>query len=161
MKAVFFDLNKDGKKDFIFQRPVSDALGNPIGQYQIAYNTADGKFSSFTPINAVGGIYGITLTDYNGDGAIDLASPSGYTEGSIFGPRKSPRYTFFDRLVWAEATEMIDFDADFDADISFKVRQSSREGLYTIINPIVDSSDPVVRYALDAGAPCGKHPPDF
>lgn len=151
MKAVFFDLNEDGKKDFIFQRALSDALGNPAIQYWIAYNTEDGKFSSFTPINAVGGIYGITLTDYNGDGTIDLASPSGYTEGSIFGPRKSPRYTFFDRFVQTEATDMIDFDADFDSDISFRAKLLYQEGLYTMINPIVDSTDPIVRYALDAG----------
>jgi len=160
--TTFFDLNLDGRLDLIYDETISDALGNPLGITHVIYNSADGRFNNLTPINHSNAFYGMVKGDYNGDDILDLIGFRGYTTPTRQGLLKSPAYNIEFEYDFHWLTQAFDIDNDHDDDFFFipKFYHLSKEGLYCFQNPMVDSNNPAVRYALDAGLMADETLPD-
>lgn len=150
LNSTFFDLNQDGKLDLIYDEIVIDALGNPMGVDHVIYNSPDGRFQNLTALNYSNAFYGQIIGDYNGDHQLDLIGLEGYTTPTHYGPLKSPIYNIFSSYNADDITDIFDIDLDHDDDFFF-IPKNSKGGLYCLRNPIVDSKNPIIRYALDAG----------
>ena len=137
---ALFDVDLDGDLDvLVHASDDADEIGNPGYHTKVLFNQGRGNQdpSNWPSLRLESSeVMRQFLTDFNGDGVIDLCGVDSFLSPSVNGPILHEGYGFFGdwNLYYVDIIAMADIDGDRDADILYR---NTREGsLYWVKNPI-------------------------